>query len=232
MGKTLNELGYELYELYRATGKVTDSIDIRLFKDWIKQARATFLKQRFDEPMSIIDEANVQDLGAVTFIKVDSSLATQTSGKYMMRSSTRIPNTINRRGNIGTFTRIAPADMLEKRFNFVSYDRALVSGNGKFNNNDIYAFVNDGYMYLISKTNIHKYITSVNIKGVFINPQDAYNFRYPNAWTDDMEFPVSQSIVMDMINAILDKKFKLIMTPLEDKVSNGTDDVTNLVVRK
>ena len=233
MGKTLNELGYELYELYRATGKVTDSIDIRLFKDWIKQARATFLKQRFDEPMSIIDEANVQDLGAVTFIKVDSSLATQTSGKYMMRSSTRIPNTINRRGNIGTFTRIAPADMLEKRFNFVSYDRALVSGNGKFNNNDIYAFVNDGYMYLISKTNIHKYITSVNIKGVFINPQDAYNFRYgAGTWNDDMEFPVSQSIVMDMINAIMDKKFKLIMTPLEDKVSNGTDDVTNIGVRK
>ena len=42
MGKTLNELGYELYELYRATGKVTDSIDIRLFKDWIKQAREHF----------------------------------------------------------------------------------------------------------------------------------------------------------------------------------------------
>ena len=36
----------------------------------------------------------------------------------------------------------------------------------------------------------------------------------------------------DMINAILDKKFELIMTPLEDKVSNGTDDITNLGVRK
>ena len=46
MGKTLNELGYELYELYRGTGKVTDSIDIRLFKDWIKQARARKMGSR------------------------------------------------------------------------------------------------------------------------------------------------------------------------------------------
>ena len=150
-----------------------------------------------------------------------------------MRSSTRIPTTINRRGNIGTFTRVAPADMLEVRFNFVSYDRALKSGNGKFNNNDIYAFLNDGYMYLISKTNIHKYITDVNIKGVFVNPEEAYNYRYgANTWTDDMDYPVSTAIVMDMVNAIMDKKFKFIMTPLEDKVSNGTDDVTNIGVRK
>ena len=88
-------------------------------------------------------------------------------------------------------------------------------------------------MYLISKTNIHKYITDVNIKGVFVNPEEAYNYRYgAETWNDNMDYPVSTAIVMDMINAILDKKFKLIMTPLEDKVSNGTDDITNLWVRK
>ena len=237
MTHSLNGLGYELMELLRSTNRVTDSVDIRLLKDWVKQTRALLLKQRFDEPMAIIDPAVIQDLGKVTFAPIDSyANISVPSGKYMMRSSTRLPITINRKGNIGTFTRIAPADRLEKKFNLVSYERALVSGNGKFNSNDVYAFTNDGYMYLISKTNIHKYITSCNIQGVFVNPEDAYTFNTAvssvTPWSDDLEYPVSESIVVDLQNIIIDKKFRLVLNQIEDSVANGKDDTTNITPRK
>ena len=191
-----------------------------------------------------------------------------------------------------------------KKFNLVSYDRALVSGNGKFNSDDVYAFTNDGYMYLISKSNLHKYITSCNIQGVFVNPEDAHNFNsYHNnvgfttnptitngsttvtftvnttiatntiltirgvnyivsvgvtegkiitlsspytsktetidisldenkVWNDDLEYPVSESIVVDLQNIIIDKKFRLVLNQIEDSVANGKDDTTNITPRK
>lgn len=235
MVRSLNMLGYELSELYRGTYKVTDSIDIRLFKTWVQQARAVLVKQRLDDNMMIIDEHLVQDLGKVTMAPIDSSVGTKTSDRYMMRSILRLPATINRKGNIGTFTRIASADLLELKFNLVSYERALVSGNGKFNQNDIYTFVHDGYLFIISKTNIHKYIKELHVKGIFANPEDAYTFNTSHAgvpWTDDMEYPVSESIVMDLQNIIMDKKFKFIMTPFEDNRANGHDDIVNPGVKK
>ena len=45
---SLNQLGYELSELYRSTLKVTSDVDIRLFKEWVKQSRAQIIKQRLD----------------------------------------------------------------------------------------------------------------------------------------------------------------------------------------
>jgi hypothetical protein len=232
MIRSLNGLGYEILELLRANNRVTDSFDIRFAKTWVQQTRATLLKQKLDDPYYIIDEHNIQDLGKVAMAPVDSSIGSVESDKFILRSVSKIPPTINRKGNIGTFTRIASVDLLEAKFNFVSYERALYSGNGKFNQNDIYAFTHEGYMYLMSKSNLHKLIKEIHIKGVFVNPEDAYNFRYPNTWTDDMEYPVSEAIVMDMQNMILDKKFKFIMTPYDDNRADGADNIVNPVTKK
>ena len=91
-------------------------------------------------------------------------------------------------------------------------------------------------MYLISKTNIHKYIASCNIQGVFVNPEDAYAFNTTvssvTPWSDDLEYPVSESIVVDLQNIIIDKKFRLVLNQIEDSVANGEDDTTNITPRK
>lgn len=226
---SLNQLGYELSELYRSTLKVTSDVDIRLFKEWVKQSRAQIIKQRLDT-FNVIDNNITQDLGPVTFAPIDSSsLVSVPSEKFMLRSTLPIPATINRRNNIGTFTRISSVDGLELNYNLVPMQRALVSGNGRFNNNDVYVYLNNGYMYLISKSNIYKLIKYVNIVGVFVNPEEAYTFNVNNAgtpWTDDMDYKVSESVVMDMQNMVVDKKFKLILQQIDDKVSNGSDDTT------
>ena len=226
---SLNQLGYELSELYRSNLKVTSDVDIRLFKEWVKQARAQIIKQRLDT-FNVIDNNITQDLGPVEFAPIDSSsISSVPSGKYMVRSVLPIPASINRRSNIGTFTRISSADNLELNYNIVPMQRALISGNGRFNNNDVYVYLNNGYMYLISKSNLHKLIKYINIVGVFVNPEEAYTFNVNNAstpWTDDMDYKVSESIVMDMQNMVVDKKFKLILQQIDDKVDNGADDTT------
>jgi len=230
MVKSLNEISYQLMELYRATNSISDSIDIRLFKNWIQSARAQIIKQKLDDPMKFIDEHLVQDLSYVAMSKVDSSVNSNfTSNKYMLLTTRDLPAVINRKGHLGAWVRVAPADRLERNFTLVSHERALVSGNGKFNQNEVYAFPYGKKLGLISQTNIHKNIKYINIRGVFANPIDAYEFANGvSSWSDDYEYPVSESIVDDMINMVVDKKFKLILSQIEDKINNGTDDTTVL----
>lgn len=220
-----NSVAYSMMEFYRASNKVTDSLDIRLFRDWSKEARAFILKQRLDTNNGI-NEAWVQDLGDVEMEQVDSSIyLTIPSEKYMLRSVKDIPYTIGRKNSIGTFVRIGPADRLDIKFNLVSYDRALYSGNGRFNNNDIYAFLDGKKLCLISKANLHKLIKRVHIRGVFMNPQEAYEFRYgANTWDGTQLYPVSEEIVTDMKTIIMDKNLKFALVQAEDKISDGTDN--------
>ena len=230
MVRSLNSIAYSLVELFRANFRNTDSVDIRLFKNFVQQTRAQIIKQRLDSG-GYIDDALVQDLGIVTFIPIDSSsISSIPSDKYMMRSIVKLPPTINRKNNIGTFTRIGSADGLERKFNLVPRERALISGNGRFNNNDIYVFQDSGYLYLISKSNLHKYITKVNVRGIFVNPEDAYTFNTAissvTPWSDDLEYPISESVLSDIENIILSTKFKFLQVQVDDKLSNGSDETT------
>ncbi|HPQ79467.1 MAG TPA: hypothetical protein PLG47_03385 [Candidatus Dojkabacteria bacterium] len=230
MVKSLNQLVYEVIELYRATYKVTDSLDVRLVAAWVQQTRAKLLKQRFDENMRFIDEHNVQDLGYVTLERVDASnYSTIEVDRSILRTSIDIPRTIDRKGHIGTFTRVASVDRLQPKINLVSQERALVSGNGKFNNNDIYAYLDGERMCFISKSGIHLGLKYVNIKGVFVNPIDAYEAVVGNSDYDwDLEYPISESIVRDMMDMIVKDNFRFVLAPLEDPLNNASDDLTNI----
>jgi len=230
--KTLNQLVYELIDLYRATYKVTDSLDVRLVAAWIQQTRAKILKQRFDENMRSIDEHNVQDLGYLELERVDaSSYSSIDVNRSILRTVKDIPSTIDRKGCIGTFTRISSADRLQPKINLVSMERALVSGNGKFNHDDIYAYLDTNKLCFISKSGIHLGLKYVNVKGVFVNPMDAWGTIGTNDVDDydwDTEYPVSESVVRDIMDIIVKDNFRFVLTPLEDSENNATDDLTNI----
>lgn len=230
MVRSANMLVYEIIELYRATYKVTDSLDERLVMTWIQQNRARLLKQRFDVDMSYIDEHNVQNLSSIEMILEDSSVNQSIkSNQTILKSKVDIPPTLNRKGNIATFTRISFADRLQSDINFVDYGRAMVSGNGKFNHGTVYAYLDGKRICLISKNGLHKLTEFINIKGVFANPIEAYEFvNGDNSYDWDMEYPVSESIVADMKSIIVKENFNFVMAPMQDKSNNGEDDLTNL----
>ena len=229
MVRSLNSLVYELIELYRTNFKVTDSIDERLMATWIQYTRAKLIKQRLDEHMRIPDNRWVQDLGSVELEVVDTSLVSGIpSGKKLARTVEDIPNTIHYKGTPGAFTRIAPATLDERNIHLVTYDRALDSGFGKFNRNDIYAFLQGNKMYFISNNQNNKSLTYVHIKGIFENPIEAYEFvNGVDSYDWDYEYPINEALVGDMKNIILQENFKLIMMPMDDKTPNSIDNITN-----
>ena len=105
----------------------------------------------------------------------------------------------------------------------------MVSGNGKFNSNDIYTYIDGNRLCFISKSGIHLGLSYVNVKGVFANPIEAYEFvNGADSYSWDYEYPVSEDIVRDMLDLIVKDNFRFIMTPLQDPANNATDDLSNL----
>lgn len=222
---TLNKLVWEIIELYRGVYKDSDPLEFRLVVDWVQSQRARFLKQKFSKTMYVIDESFVQDLGEVE-METSSSIVTNTDlglGLHMLRTSIDIPRTIEGREGIGTFTRIGPADRLSERFNIVTYDRALVSGYGKFNRDTIYAFTIGDRIYITSKSGAHLKLRYIDIRGVFQNPILAARIKNP-AWSYDDDYPISMSLVDDLKLAILKEKFPLVLQQLNDTTDDLEDN--------
>jgi hypothetical protein len=225
---TLNELTYRILALYREQYKDSDSLSERLVQDWIHSARAMLIKQKLDKPMSTIDENIVQDLGEIEMESVDSSIiAGVGSDRYMLRTKLDLPATIERSGHIGTYTRIGPADRLEMRFKPVSFETALTSGFGKFNNRDVFAFLIGAKIYLISREiNSFKHIEHLDVRGVFQNPVEAARFKKPS-YTFDEPYPINKNMTDQLEELILKSKLSIKKIGLMDNVANQTDDIVN-----
>lgn len=230
---TLNQLAYRLATLYRSTYKVTDSISIELFKEWIHSTRALLLKQRLQKPFSHYSQSIIQTLGPVELESVDSSIFTDIlAEKYMLRTKRTIPLAINIPGNNEAFIRIGPADRLGVRYKYVSYDTALYSGNGKFNSRDVHVFRIDEHLYIISRDlEAFKGLQYIDVHGIFQNPEQAAIFKNPD-WTHDDEYPVDRHLIDDMENIITQSKFPLIMQGTKDPLSTETDNLTQPQVTK
>jgi hypothetical protein len=141
---------------------------------------------------------------------VDSSVVSGLpADRYISRTAISIPATIERTNRIGTFTRIGPADRLGEKYPLITYENALVWGNGRFNHDTIAAFLLGDRVCLISK-NVQSIrgITKLDIRGVFANPVETAKITNP-AYSDDDDYPVNSNMVDDMKSIILGQDFKV-----------------------
>lgn len=227
---TLNQIAYGLLEEVRSHVSDDTDIDLRQIKDMIHSVRATLLKQKFDKNLRVIDDVFTQPLGSLEIESVDSSLhSTITSGRYMFRTVREIPSTIERRNYEGTITRVGPADQLSPKYNLVSYDRALYSGNGRFNKDIIFAFLRDNKIYLISNSGAyHKAVQYIEVRGVFQNPEQAAKFADVDGSSltfPDKAYPISRNI-RTSIEDMLRQKLGITAQAPSDKVNDGEENVS------
>lgn len=226
MVRTLNELVYEIIELYRPNYVVTDSIDERLVATWIQSVRAKILVQDLNKSMRYPDNHCIQDLGVVEMIPVDSTyLNESTQGKTILASRLDLPSPLHTKYG-PTFTRIGPADRLNFGYRILPRERALIAGNGKFNSEEIYAFWDNRKIFLVSKNGIHKQVVFIQVSGIFANPIEAWEFAHPGeTYSWDYEYPVSEHVVTDMKNMVVQDNLKFILTPFADTKPNSTDGI-------
>jgi hypothetical protein len=224
---TMNNLAYDLMEYYRATIKDSDNIDIRECYFWVTTGRAKILKQKLDrESLFNIDENYFQTISPIEMEIVDSSVVTGLpSDRYVSRTKVTIPPTLERTNYIGTFKRIGPADRLGESYSLITYNNALVFGNGKFNHDSIAAFLMQDRIYLISKNSESiRGIKYLDIVGIFQDPITAAKVT-DLTYTMDDPYPVNANIVDDIKMLILKGWFNLTNRPPLDTQSVNPETI-------
>lgn len=220
---SLNELVYDLMEIRRSVLKETDTLDRRQVIDWVQSTRAKLLKQRLDKPMSYKDEISAQDLGTLTLEKVANNDLSYFDGRYMLRTVDEIPKAIETKSGLSALD-IRPADKLSPKFHYVPYERALKSGNSKFNYNRTYAFLLGDKVYLHSKSGLHLAVGNIIVRGIFQDPIAAAR-QVDATWTYDDDYPISKTLVDALKDLIIDKRLKFVINPIYDKIDDREENV-------
>ena len=146
---SLNEIVYSIWEKIRPELADDDSIDFRLIQDAVHTQRALLLRNEYNRNRTI-DPFVIQDLGCVELEVVDRAECCDiTIGCSIIRTSQKIPSLIELHNE--SLMWVNPVDKLEKSFSFISYERAKFISGHRFTSRQIYAFVLNNYIYLISE---------------------------------------------------------------------------------
>jgi len=227
---TLNQLIFDLHEIVRPNLSDDDSFDRRQLAFWIKNQRALWLRNELNKNRTI-DDNIVQDLGCVELELADKADCCDIDdGCKVLRTVNLIPNAIELHNRTG-ITRVAPIDKLTVPFSFVSYERAIWSGNGKYNKNHVFAFLLNNRIYIISKDQeIAKYMTHINVRGVFEDPEEVSEFSHCTGeacYTGNSKYPINSWMIDYMKDAILKLNFATALKVPGDSTNNAKDDVVN-----
>lgn len=226
---TQNEIAYDLIEIVRPNLSDDDNIDKRQLFFWIDNQRALWLRNELNKNRTI-DDNIVQDLGCVELELADKADCCDIEdGCKILRTNQLIPNTIELHNKTG-ITRIAPIDKLTVPFTHVAYDRAIWSGNGKYNKNHVFAFLLNNRIYIKSNDQeIAKYLTHINVRGVFETPSEAARFNHCSGeacYTSNSKYPINRWMLDYMKDAILKVNFASMFKFPTDNTNNAKDDTS------
>ena len=182
----------------RAKSNSNDPISTRLVEFHIKNARAFLIRQESNK--SYVPDTNIVQRLVVDVIKIDSAdSCVVNSGCFTFRTKVKIPSIIET-SHSQLLTRIGPVDLKTKPFSLIPIARVPFISFNRFNTNQIFAYLDNGYIFFISKNLI--LLKKVTVSAVFEDPELLANFACgtDKCYSKDSGFPVKQS----MVNAIKD----------------------------
>ncbi len=172
---TFDEAVYKIWEDLRPNLSDDDDIDYRLVAKELHTQRALFIRNELNKQRSI-DPFIIQSLGCVEMQPVDrAECCDVTIDCSILRSVQKIPSTVEL--HFTTPLWITPVDSLEKSFSLVDYERVKWIKGNRFTSRQIYAFILNNYVYLVSEDDTHAQITHISVKGVFENPEEVGDFN-------------------------------------------------------
>jgi hypothetical protein len=202
---TLNEIIYDVLNKIRPRRSDEEPLSKRQMAFDIGVLRARFLRNEFNKNRTI-DPAFVQDLGCIPLEAVDRAECCEVdTGCHVVRTTMQIPGTIEQH-NSTTLTRVGPVDKLQIRYSLVPYERAPFVSTGRFNQKQVYAYLKNKYIYLVSADPNIKHLAHVNVQGVFEDPRAAIDFvTCDNApcYSDDGSYPINKWLVDAIIRQLI-----------------------------
>lgn len=220
METTLNQLAYDLLTIIRG-GKLSQSelIELDQVKFWIKNTRATLIRQDQAKGRSISDNI-MQTIPCLEVSLANTSECCEITGPCtILRTTLRIPKPleIQQRDMI---ERVAGVDITKPGFTIVPYFRAIYHGNSRWSKGLKIAFYKNGYIYLMgAPANMRK----ISVMEVLDDPTEARDYSTcsgESCYTDDSPYPISGWMVEIMKKMILDTNFRVAMTAPTDSLGD------------
>lgn len=175
---TFSQLIFDTLELLKGY-KIPDDVDITepLVMFHLNTQRALWIRNEYNKPGRSIDPEVEQDLGCLELEEVDSADCCNIETEcYALRTKKKIPSLIELHDKTG-ITRVGLPDKLSLPFTYTSYNKVIYSLHNKYAKNQVYAFLLNGYMYIITNNLQYKLIDYINVRGIFENPMDLAEFK-------------------------------------------------------
>lgn len=233
---SLNEISYRILNVIKPKLSDDASLDISEVKYDVENIRATILKRTYSNKFrSSIPEDIVQSIPRLEIEAVNASnvVPDLPSDKVLMKTKLEIPGMLEKSSGMPLIKRISAATILSSNFTFVTAQHAIYSGNGKFNQKNIFVFYENGYLYLITKRLLNKGLKYIDLRAVFDKPTEVNEFLNDNNGADlddDSPYPASMSMIDDIEKSLL-KKLGLENSQPIDDVNDSSDTINQISAR-
>ena len=223
MGLTINQLIYNLRNLYRDAKSDDIKLSDRQIEFIINYLRADLIAQDYNKGRSLSSNVK-QDLGKVQLAKIDTSEETSLpSGTFILKSVLKLPKTLEF-NNKDAITYVGGIDKMSP-MQFSTKAATTWSRHSKYASKNILPFIKEGYLYLHNCTNLLKWI---NVEGVFENPRDVAKFKQVNGlpvYNPDIDdYPISGKMIRVINQLFLTGELALFLQLTED-IRNDASDV-------
>lgn len=226
MATTKAELIYDLWNFVSPLISDDSVLDERSLSYWVDVQRSLWLRNEYNRNRSV-DDNIVQSLGAVQFEVVDriEDMPYVGTNSKIIKSKLQIPVAIELH-NSTMLTRVGSLDMTCRPFKLINYTAVPYTNNGKFNKNELYAFLKGGYLYVISSCNnpAWKALKYLNVRGVFESPEEASKFNNLDGtacWSIDSPYPINKWILAYLKDAIIKADLRPFIQPIIDESNNA-----------
>lgn len=231
---TLDNIAYDFLTTIKQWHDDSD-IDLRQLKYWIRNSRAVWIKNELHKNKAI-SPTFIQDLGCLTTCWKDASVCGLPSDYKVKCTEVLIPTTIETHFE-PTITRVGPALLLDAKYPFVPYDRVPFVGSRRFNGEDIYSFLLNKRIYLVSKADSLEFraIDNINVRGIFFDPEECATFTKCDGtpvYTTDTEYPITGQLVVYMKDLLMQGDIRVMLDLQPDNLNNAHDDTPTVSGRK
>lgn len=218
---TLREMVYDIKNIaYGGVQSDDNKVSDEQVAYWIRQERERLVNQQLAN-RNKIPEALVQHLNYVEFEQVDPAGFTGLdSGYKIMRSTKKIPQTIQRDGR-NSIIAVESVDGSEG-FTETTYFRRKFNKYNKYTSLGARWYIQEGYMYIINNFLIDK----LRVSGLFENPEDAANFKLDTgeaAFTWDDYYPITGLLATTITDIVLKTKLGITRQMPNDEVNDGDE---------
>lgn len=227
---TLLEVVYGIRNLaYGGMTNMESTISTRQIIYWINVERAKLIKEEF-EKNKLMSPVWIQDLGCLKvrcLDKVECCEFECDSDEYIYKTIDKIPTPVGinwsalHSNTLITYVGLATHD---SPFEFTAEPIAHWSRFKRYTKLKPRAFYRDGYIYITNIKN-PSHLEVINVKGVFMNPEEADTISKCNdvCYEKEFEYPIPSHLLSPLQALVVDKWLRPAISTQTDYINNASD---------